>query len=138
MQDTETNRRIAERMSAFCLHTLKMLREVPAGVEFKHIRRRLTHSVTDAGMHFRDVDRAEPQREFIAKQLVEIQKSLSESEYWIGLIEGLKPDLQKIGAVHTEVRNLMNLFERIRKEAETRPTKTSRRQRFRTSGCRQA
>ena len=117
MQDKKSSTSIANRTTAFCLNTLKMLREVPPGVEFKHIRRQLTHSSADVGMHFRDVDRAELRCEFIAG-LAEIRKSLAESEYWIGLIEGLKPDVPGIGAVHAEARSLMELFERIRQRAE--------------------
>lgn len=116
MHNRESNKSIADRTTAFCLNTLKMLREVPPGVELKHIRRQLTHSSADVGMHFRDIDHSELRCEFIAG-LTEIQKSLAESEYWISLIEGLKPDVPGIGAVHAEARNLMQLFGRMRQKA---------------------
>ena len=113
----ENDRNIAERTTAFCLNTLKMLREVPPGVEFKHIRRQLTHSSADVGMHFRDVDRSELRCEYIAR-LTETLKALAESEYWISLIEGLKPEIPGIGALHAEARNLIQLFEMIRQRAD--------------------
>ena len=117
MNRTKTRIDLEQRTKAFGLVTLKMLREVPTGVELKSIRRQLTHSSTAVGALYRAANLAESRLEYVGR-IAAARKEVAESEYWLSLIESLQADIPGVTAVHQEALALCEIFDRLRRTAE--------------------
>jgi len=117
MNRTKSRIDLEERTMAFGLSTLKMLREVPVGVELKNIRRQLTHSATSVGALYREANRADSRVDYL-NRLIAAQKEMVAAEYWLGLIKGLKSDLPRVSMVHGEAVELLAIFCQLRRIAE--------------------
>lgn len=108
---------LESRVSAFGLATLKMLREVPLGLEFKNIRRRLAQSATNAGLLYRMANLADTHVEH-ARGLAAALKMMAENEYWLGLLEELGPGLPGVSQLHREASDILGTFSLLQRRAE--------------------
>ena len=117
MNRTKSRVELEARTMAFGLNTLKVLRELPAGVEFKGIRRQLTHAATSIGSFYREANRAESRMDYL-NRIVAAQKEVVAAEYWLGLIKGLHSDIPGVDAAYDEAAELLELFDQIRRAAE--------------------
>ena len=117
MKMTKSKIDLEKRTLAFGLVTLKMLRGVPSGVEFKSIRRQLTHSATAIGVLYREANRTVSQSDYVCR-LAAVQKAAVETEFWLSLIEGLEERIPGVGAIHEEAMELVEIFNRLRQTAE--------------------
>jgi four helix bundle protein len=106
-----------QRTASFSLRVLKMLRELPNGVECKGIRRQLTHSATAVGAIYRELEVAE-QRVEVVDRVNALRKELAACEFWISLVKGLVSGLPSVDALHLEALALMQAFSRMRKALE--------------------
>lgn len=116
MNRTKSRINLEARTKAFGLITLKILREVPMGVEFRSIRRRLAHSATAIGALYCVANLAETHLDYVEK-IVAARKEVAQSVYWLSLIKSLQPDLLGVEAVHQEAMGLMEMFDRLRHTA---------------------
>lgn len=119
MNRTKDRIELENRIMAFGLATLKMLREVPAGVELRYIRKRLTQSATSTGVLYRLANLTKSRVEHAAG-IAAARREMAESEYWLGLIKELKADLPYIAQLHRESMELLGLFAKLQLAAERR------------------
>ena len=117
MKKNETAAELERRTAEFGLITLRMMREMPTGVEFKNIRRRLTHSATAVGAAYRESNLAETRIDHINRLSV-VRRELALTEYLLDLIAGLKPDIPAVGMIREEAKMLAETFETIYQKAK--------------------
>ena len=119
MNRTKESIELESRVAAFGLATLKMLREVPLGLEFKNIRRRLAQSATSAGLLYRMANLADSQVEH-ERGLAAARKAMAENEYWIGLLGELGPGLPGVARLHREAADILGALALLQRKAERR------------------
>ena len=119
MNRTKPRMELEDRTMAFGLATLKMLRDTPAGVEMKNIRRQLTHSAASMGATYRTANLSESRTEYAAG-IAATRRNAAESEYWLKIAKELHPDLPGIEGLHRESMELLAHFDRLRRSAEKR------------------
>lgn len=117
MNRTKGRIELEGRVASFGLATLKMLREVPLGLEFKNIRSRLAQSATNAGLIYRMTNLADSHVEH-ARGLAAALKAMAENEYWLGLLEELNPRLPGVAQLHREAADILNTFSLLQRKAE--------------------
>ena len=114
MTNAEFKIQLEKRTVAFSISVIKMLREIPAGLETKNIRDQLMRSATAVGANYREANRAESNADFVHKIGV-VAKEASESEYWIILLHELYPDINAVNPVLVEAGELTRVFDKIRR-----------------------
>ena len=117
MNRTKSRVELEARTMAFGLNTLKVLRELPVGVEFKNIRRQLTHTVTSIGALYREANWAESRVDYL-NRIIAAQKEVVATEYWLGLIKGLHSNIPGVDVAYDEAAELLEIFDQIRRAAE--------------------
>ena len=101
MSIAECKIQLEKRTVAFSVVVLKLLRQIPVGMETRNIRDQLARSATAVGANYREANRAESRNDFVHKIAV-TAKEASESEYWLLLLAELHPDVADIGVARTE------------------------------------
>ncbi len=114
MTNAEFKIHLEKRTVAFSISVIKMLREIPAGLETKNIRDQLMRSATAVGANYREANRAESNADFVHKIGV-VAKEASESEYWVILLHELYPEISAVNPVLAEAGELTRVFDKIRR-----------------------
>ena len=121
MSIAEFKIQLEKRTVAFSVAVLKLLRQIPVGMETRNIRDQLARSATAVGANYREANRAESRNDFIHKIAV-TAKEASESEYWLLLLSELHPEVTDIGAVRSEAGELVRIFDKIHHTASQQET----------------
>lgn len=94
------------RTKAFALRVLKVVANLPSGVEGKVMAYQLAKCGTSVGANYRAACRARSTKEFVAKLGIVLEEA-DETAYWLEVImEGLILPESKIGSLHQEADEL--------------------------------
>ena len=121
MSIAEFKVQLEKRTVAFSVMVLKLMRQIPVGMEMRNISDQLARSATAVGANYREANRAESRNDFIHKIAV-TAKEASESEYWLLLLSELHPEVTDIGAVRSEAGELVRIFDKVRHTASQQET----------------
>lgn len=80
MSVAEFKVQLEKRTVAFSVMVLKLLRQVPVGMETRNIRDQLARSATAVGANYREANRAESRNDFIHKIADKIRHSASQQQ----------------------------------------------------------
>ena len=95
MTNAEFKIQLEKRTVGFSVMVLKLLRNIPLGIEARTIRDQLARSATAIGANYREANRAESRNDF-AHKIAVVAKEASESEYWLLLLAALYAEAEEI------------------------------------------
>jgi len=121
MTNSEFKQVLEQRTVAFSVQVIKVLRQIPIGIESRNIKDQVARSATAVGANYREANRAESKSDFIHKISV-VAKEASESEYWLLLLKELYPEVAEIEPARAEAGELVRIFDKVRYSARQQPT----------------
>ena len=113
MTNSEFKCLMERRTVSFSVRVLKLLREIPIGIDSRNIKEQVARSATAVGANYREANRAESRADF-AHKIALVAKEASESEYWLLLLQELHPQVKDIEDVRKEAGELLRIFDRVR------------------------
>jgi len=120
MTNSEFKQVLEQRTVAFSAQVLKVLRQIPLGIESRNIKDQVARSATAVGANYREANRAESKSDFIHKISI-VAKEASESEYWLLLLKELYPEVAETESACAEAGELVRIFDKIRYSARQQP-----------------
>lgn len=107
---------LSERLLKFSISVIQYLKTLPKDSEFKIIRYQLIKSATSTGANYSEAQSAISRAEFKYKVSIAL-KEMSETKYWLTLIESLIQTSQsKIDSLLKEAVELENILAAIVKK----------------------
>ena len=104
---------IHERIFAFVIRTLKMIKYIPPTVENKIIINQLVRAVTSVGANDQEADGVSSRRDFIHCYTV-VRKELKETRYWLSILSELDGKLKaRLGDLLQENSELIKIVSSI-------------------------
>lgn len=80
---------LKNRTKSFALEVMKLLRELPSGIESSVISRQLIRAATSVAANYRAACRARSHAEFLSKIKI-VEEEADESSFWLELIVDAK------------------------------------------------
>jgi len=109
MTNAEYKAMLKKRTMDFSVSVLRLFLSIPKGVEFANIKDQLNRAATSVGANYREANKAESFNDFSHKFSI-AAKEISETEYWLGLLSSLAPDIPCVNEVWKEAHELMLMF----------------------------
>ncbi len=101
---------LSERLLAFAIRVIKLLRKLPDTSEHRIIKYQLTKSASSAGANYEEAQGASSKADFNNKVHVSL-KEMRESHYWLKILAGI----HKNDEVTTEINELVIESEELKK-----------------------
>jgi four helix bundle protein len=93
---------LSERLLAFAIRVIKLLRKLPDTSEYRIIKYQLTKSASSAGANYEEAQGASSKADFNNKVHISL-KEMRESHYWLKILAGI----HKNDEVTTEINELV-------------------------------
>jgi four helix bundle protein len=110
---------LEKRTKTFAVSVINFVDTLPANKAARMIGNQLLRSGTSIGANYREANRAQSRRDFIAKIAI-VEKEAAESLYWIELLEEISGGRPEAKELVYECNQLVAIFTSIGKTAKQR------------------
>jgi four helix bundle protein len=101
---------LSERLLAFAIRVIKLLRKLPDTSEYRIIKYQLTKSSSSAGANYEEAQGASSKADFNNKVHISL-KEMRESCYWLKILAGIHDNDE----LTSEIKGLVNESEELKK-----------------------